>query len=345
MPFSINQGVIGMRKGVLIATCLWMMFSQIVCQQKKTADRRKTIVVIPKATSHEFWQSVHAGAIQAARELDVNMIWIGPEKEDDRQQQIALVDNQVMSQVDGIVLAPLDAMALRRPVRVAVQKKIPVVIIDSALRESDDVISSFVATDNLEGGRIAGRNLARLMQGKGKVILLRYLEGSASTEAREEGFLEAIRQFPQIEVVSQEQYGGATKASAQQVSENLLFRFKDASGDLTIDGIFCPNASTAYGMLQALRRQRLTGRVTYIGFDAEPELVDGLREGDIDGLVVQNPVQMGYLGVITMMQVLEGKEVERRIDTGVHFIEQKDLEKPELKEVINPDIEKWLKME
>jgi ribose transport system substrate-binding protein len=183
------------------------------------------------------------------------------------------------------------------------------------------------------------------MQGKGKVILLRYLEGSASTEAREEGFLEAIRQFPQIEVVSQEQYGGATKASAQQVSENLLFRFKDASGNLKIDGIFCPNASTAYGMLQALRRQRLTGEVTYIGFDAEPELVEGLREGDIDGLVVQNPVQMGYLGVITMMQVLEGKEVEKRIDTGVHFIEQDDLEKPELKEVIDPDIEKWLKME
>ena len=334
-----------MRKGFLIVSGLIILFSLIVCQQKKADDVRKTVVVIPKATSHVFWQSVHAGAIKAAKELDVDMIWVGPEKEDDRQQQIALVDNQVMNQVDGIVLAPLDAMALRRPVRVAVQKKIPVVIIDSALRESDDVISSFVATDNLEGGRIAGRNLARLLQEKGKVILLRYLEGSASTEAREEGFLEVIRQFPRIEVVSQEQYGGATKASAQQASENLLLRFKDTSGNLTIDGIFCPNASTAYGMLQALRRQRLTGSVTYVGFDAEPELVEGLRKGEIDGLVVQNPVKMGYLGVKTMMQVLNGEEVEKRIDTGVNFVEQKDLDKPEFQELINPDIEKWLRLE
>ena len=219
------------------------------------------------------------------------------------------------------------------------------VIIDSALRESDNVISSFVATDNLEGGRIAGKNLARLLNGKGKVILLRYLEGSASTEAREEGFLEVIQQFPGIEVVSQEQYGGATKASAQQASENLLFRFKDKTGNLTINGIFCPNASTAYGMLQALRRQRLTDKVTYVGFDSEPMLIQGLRQGEIDGLVVQNPVKMGYLGVKTMVQLLNGEDIQKRIDTGVVFVEYKDLDKPEYQELINPDIEKWLKQE
>jgi ribose transport system substrate-binding protein len=333
-----------MRKGVCILTALFLFICLVVCQQKKAAENKKTIVVIPKATSHVFWQSVHAGAIKAARELDVNLIWIGPEREDDRQQQIALVDNQVMNRVDGIVLAPLDAMALRRPVRMAVQKKIPVIIIDSALRESDDVISSFVATDNREGGRIAGRNLARLLQNKGKVVLLRYLEGSASTEAREEGFLEAIRQFPGIEVVSKEQYGGASKASAQQASENLLYRFKDSSGNLTIDGIFCPNASTAYGMLQALQRQRLTQKVIYVGFDAEPMLVEGLRQGEIDGLVVQNPVKMGYLGVKTMVQLLQGEEIPKRIDTGVVFMEKKDLDKPEYQELINPDIEKWLNL-
>jgi ribose transport system substrate-binding protein len=333
-----------MRKGVCILTALFLSISLVVCQQKNTSEKKKTIVVIPKATSHVFWQSVHAGAIKAARELDVNLIWIGPEREDDRQQQIALVDNQVMNRVDGIVLAPLDAMALRRPVRMAVQKKIPVIIIDSALRESDDVISSFVATDNQEGGRIAGRNLARLLQNKGKVVLLRYLEGSASTEAREEGFLEAIRQFPGIEVVSKEQYGGASKASAQQASENLLYRFKDSSGNLTIDGIFCPNASTAYGMLQALQRQRLTQKVIYVGFDAEPMLVEGLRQSEIDGLVVQNPVKMGYLGVKTMVQLLQGEEIPKRIDTGVVFMEKKDLDKPEYQELINPDIEKWLNL-
>lgn len=173
--------------------------------------------------------------------------------------------------------------------------------------------------------------------------MLRYLEGSASTEAREVGFLEVMKEFPNIEIVSDEQYGGATKASAQQASENLLFRFKDVSGDLTIDGIFCPNASTTYGMLQALKRQRLTGKVAYVGFDAEPMLVEGLRQGEIDGLVVQNPVRMGYLGVKTMVQILNGEEVDKRIDTGVTFIERDDLDKEEIRELVNPDIEKWLK--
>lgn len=326
-------------------TALLLVFSLVVCCQKETDKKRPTIVVIPKATSHVFWQSVHAGAIKGAKEFDVDMVWVGPEKEDDRQQQIALVDNQVLNQVDGIVLAPLDAMALRRPVRVAVQKNIPVVIIDSALRESDDVISSFIATDNREGGRIGGRNLARMLDGRGKVILLRYLEGSASTEAREEGFLEVMKEFSGIEVVSDEQYAGATKASAQQASENLLFRFKDADGNLTIDGIFCPNASTTYGMLQALRRQRLTDEVTFVGFDAEPRLVEGLRQGEIGGLVVQNPVKMGYLGVKSMVQILNGEAIEKRIDTGVAFVEREDLDDPDMQELVNPDIEKWLKQE
>ncbi len=325
--------------------CFLLIISIFLSCQKNEDGKKPTIVVIPKATTHIFWQSVHAGAIKAAKELGVNMIWIGPEKEDNRQQQIALVDNQVMNQVDGIVLAPLDAMALRRPVRYAVQRNIPVIIIDSALRESDEFISSFIATNNREGGRIAGKNMVRMLNGKGRVILLRYLEGSASTEAREEGFLEVLNEFPEIKVVSDEQYGGATKASAQQASENLLFRFKDPRGNLTIDGIFCPNASTTYGMLQALRRQRLTESVTFIGFDAEPMLVEGLKNEEIDGLVVQNPMKMGYLGVKMMVQILNGKEVKKRIDTGVIFIEKKDLENKEIQELISPDIDRWLRME
>jgi len=278
----------------------------------------------------------------ASEELDVDIIWVGPEKEDDRQQQIALVDNQVMNQVDGVVLAPLDAMALRRPVRAAVQKSIPVVIIDSALKESEDIISSYVATDNRKGGQVAAEKLGEILNGKGKIIVLRYLEGSASTENREEGFLEKIKEFPGIEVLSSEQYAGATKAQAQQSSENLLLRFKDKEGNLVVDGIFCPNESSTYGMLQALRRQRLAGKVKFIGFDASEMLIEGLKLGELHGLVVQNPVKMGYLGVKTMVQLLNSEPIEKRIDTGVYFIKSEDLEKEEVKELINPDLEKWL---
>ncbi|TFG98147.1 MAG: sugar ABC transporter substrate-binding protein, partial [Calditrichales bacterium] len=303
---------------------------------------RKTIAVIPKGTTHVFWQSVHAGAVKAGQELGVDVVWVGTEKEDDRQQQIALVDNQVMSGVDGIVLAPLDAVALKRPVQNAVQKGIPVIIIDSGLEDAESLISSFIATDNRMGGQIAGHEMAKNLGNKGNVAVLRYNEGSASTENREEGFLEAIGKYPGINVVSSEQYGGVTRATAQQASENLLLRFKDTAGNLSIDGIFAPNTSTTYGMLQALKRQNLAGKVRFIGFDSEEPLLEGLRLGELEGLVVQDPFKMGYLGVVKIVDQLNGQKVEKRIDTGVTFIRAADLKDPRIQDLINPDLGKWL---
>jgi ribose transport system substrate-binding protein len=334
-----------MRKVILFTTISLLLLGLLFCGKQKIDSNKLKVTVIPKATSHIFWQLVHAGAIKAAKELDIAMTWIGPEKEDDRQQQIALVDNQVMNQASGIVLAPLDGLALRRPVQSAVQKNIPVVIIDSDLKDSEDLYTSFIATDNIEGGRIAARKLAELLNYKGKVILLRYMEGSASTENREQGFLEVIRGYDGIEVVSDEQYAGATAAQAQQASENLLFRFIDSAGKLSADGIFCPNESATYGMLQALRRQRLAGTVIFIGFDSSQPLIEGLRQNEIHGLVIQNPFKMGYLGVKTLVAHLNGQPVEKRIDTGVVLVTPSDLEKKEIQELINPELDKWLSQE
>ncbi|UCH63571.1 MAG: substrate-binding domain-containing protein [Fidelibacterota bacterium] len=334
-----------MRRWLLLLSAGVLVTGVISCGRDGKDQKQLTIAVIPKGTTHIFWQSVHAGAIKAAKELGIHMSWIGPEKEDDRQQQIALVDNQVVNQVSGIVLAPLDDMALRRPVRSAVKNGIPVVIIDSGLKDSESIYTSFVATDNWQGGRIGGQQLGRLLGGQGKVIALRYAEGSASTENRVGGFLEAIKEFPGIEVASQEQYGGVTQSTAQQAAENLLIRFKDEQGQLTIDGIFCPNSSTTYGMHQALKRQRLAGAVKYVGFDAEDPLVEGIRQGEINGLVLQNPFNMGYLGVKTLVEHIQGRKVEKRIDTGVLFVGPDDLDKPEIQEMIKPDIEKWLSLQ
>jgi ribose transport system substrate-binding protein len=330
------------RAFILSLLALVLSTTFIMCNKSEFKDTEITIAVIPKGTTHIFWESVHAGAIKASVELGVNINWVGPEKEDDRQQQIAVVDNQVLNGVSGIVLAPLDAMALRRPVRDAVRRNIPVIIIDSGLQDSEDVYTSFIATDNREGGRIAGREMGKSLEGKGRVVLLRYMEGSASTTNREEGFLESLKKFPEITLVSDEQYAGATRAQAQQASENLLLRFKDEQGNLTIDGLFCPNASSTYGMLQALRRQRQTGKVIFIGFDSDDPLVKGLEQGEIHGLVVQNPFRMGFLGVKIMLDLLQGKPVEKRIDTGVTFVLRQDLEKPEIQELIDPDLEYWL---
>jgi ribose transport system substrate-binding protein len=331
-----------LRAFMLVLVTLVLSVTLFACNKSEIKDPKITIAVIPKGTTHIFWESVHAGAIKASVELGVNINWVGPEKEDDRQQQIAVVDNQVLNGVSGIVLAPLDAMALRRPVRDAVRRDIPVIIIDSGLYDSEDVYTSFIATDNREGGRIAGREMGKILEGKGQVVLLRYMEGSASTTNREEGFLESLNEFPGITLVSDEQYAGATRAQAQQASENLLLRFKDEQGNLTIDGFFCPNASSTYGMLQALRRQRRTEEVIFIGFDSDDPLVKGLEQGEIYGLVVQNPFQMGFLGVKIMLNHLQGMPVEKRIDTGVTFVMRQDLENPEIQELIDPNLEYWL---
>jgi ribose transport system substrate-binding protein len=302
---------------------------------------RLTIAVIPKGTSHVFWQSIHAGARRAGNELGVNIVWRGPLREDERDSQIAEVENSVSRGVSGIVLAPLDEVALAAPVASASRAGIPVVIIDSGLK-SDDYVS-FVATDNEVGGRLGGEHLAKLLGGKGKVILLRYAEGSDSTNRREAGFLAAMKANPGIQVVSENQYGGADVEGAYKKSETLLSRFKNADGSLSVDGIFCPNESTTFGMLRVLQDNGWAGKVRFVGFDASNNLVKGLKDGHIDGLVLQDPMRMGYVGVKTIVSHIKGEKVERRIDTGVRVATRDTMDQPEVKELLSPDLSKWLK--
>jgi ribose transport system substrate-binding protein len=305
-----------------------------------------TIAVIPKGTSHVFWRSIHAGAEKAAQELGATIIWRGPLREDDRDSQVSEVEGFVSRGVSGIVLAPLDEAALAPPVADAARRNIPVVVIDSGLKGGDYV--SFVATDNRKGGRLAGEHLAALLHdaGKGsggKVILLRYAEGSESTLQREEGFLEAIAARKDLQVVSSNQYGGADVEGAYKKSESLLSRYKRGDGALDVDGIFTPNESTTLAMLRVLEDNGWAGKVKFVGFDASETLVKGLGDAHIDGLVLQDPVNMGYLGVKTMVAHIHGQPVEKRIDTGVRLVTRDHMNDPDAKELLHPDLSRWLK--
>jgi ribose transport system substrate-binding protein len=301
------------------------------------------IAVIPKGTTHEFWKSINAGAVKAQRELaaegiTINIIWKGPLKEDDREQQVQVVENFVGRRVSGIVLAPLDNKALVAPVETAVRGKIPVVIIDSGLAST--VQSSFVATDNREGGRIAARNLGKILGGQGNVIMLRYAVGSNSTEEREAGFLEVMKSdFPAIKLLSTDQHAGATRDSAKRVAENLLSRFGQQ-----VNGVFASNESSASGMLLALRDAGLAGgKVKFVAFDSGETLNAGLQAGDVQGFVVQNPLNMGYLGVKTIVAVLRGEKVPERIDTGVGFVTKENFNDPAMADIVHPPLDKYLK--
>lgn len=307
----------------------------------KTADGGLHVAVIPKGTTHEFWKSIHAGAIKAQREFEaqgttVRLTWKGPIREDDREQQIQVVEGFLSQGVNGVVLAPLDASALVRPVQEAKQAGIPTVVIDSALA-SDDAVS-FVATDNERGGALAADRLGSLLQGKGRVLVLRYQEGSASTEAREKGFLSRLQaQYPGIEVVSSDQYAGPTRDTAKRASENLLNRFGGQ-----VQGVFTPNESSTAGMLLALQDVGRAGQIRFVGFDSSESFVTAMRNKQLDGVVLQNPFEMGYQGVKTMVAHLKGQAVQARVDTGVTIVTPENLDSAESKALLNPPLGEYL---
>jgi ribose transport system substrate-binding protein len=321
---------------------LVLAFTSLLLAAAFAADNSYLIAVIPKGTTNEFWKAVNAGAFKARDELRaqgvaVEIIWKGPLKEDDREQQIQVVENFISRRVSGIVLAPLDSRALVQPVAAAGQARIPVVIMDSGL--NSDRYASFVATDNFKGGDMAGKHLAHLLGGKGNVILLRYQVGSASTEEREAGFLDALKKHPGIKIISSNQHAGPTRETAYQASQNLLNRY-----GREVDGVFCPAELPSGAMAMALRDiGRAGGKVKMVGFDAGSKSIEDLKKGDIQGLVVQDPLGIGYQSVKTMVQHLQGAKVERRIGTRVALITKENMEQQEMKELLYPPLERYLK--
>jgi ribose transport system substrate-binding protein len=305
-------------------------------------ERPYRIAVIPKGMTHEFWRTIHAGAIRAQRDfaakgVHVELVWKGPLREDDREQQVQVVESFASQGIDGIVLAPLDDKALVRPVEEAARLKVPTVIMDSAL--ASDQIVSFVATDNYKGGELGADALGQAMNGKGKILLLRYAEGSASTVAREAGFL-ARREaaWPGLELVSSDQYAGATRDTAKRAAENLLNRY-----GRDLDGMFVVNESSTSGMLLALQDAGLAGKVKFVGFDSNQAFVDAMRKGQMHGFVLQNPFRMSGLAVEALVDHLQGRPVAKLVDTGVFVVTPANLDSPEVQALIKPPLDQYLK--
>ena len=320
-----------------------LVAAALLCSLQLFAAGPFTIAVIPKGSTHEHWKTVHAGAVKAQRELKergvtVNVLWQAPLREDDRDYQIRVVENLVARKASGICIAPLDSKALVPPINTAARANIPVIVFDSAVKSEKPI--SYIATDNYKGGVLGAEHLGKLLGGKGNVILLRYAIGSAATEEREAGFLDTLKsKFPDLKLISSDQYGGATRETAYQVSQNLLNRHGK-----TVDGIFCPNETTTIGMNMALRNiGRAGGNVKLVGFDVGTAAVEAMKKGDIQGLVAQNPLRMGYDCVMTMVNHLEGKKVPAKIDTGVFLITPDNMNEAEMQKLIKPPLDEYLK--
>ncbi|MBX7170655.1 MAG: substrate-binding domain-containing protein [Pyrinomonadaceae bacterium] len=326
-----------MKKLTLCLLLFSMFLGLIGCGSNNTNAKKYTIAVIPKGTTHSFWKSINAGAVKAANDyksqgIEVEIIWKGPLKEDDREQQVQVVEGFVSQNVSGMVLAPLDDKALVRPVEEAKRAGIPTVIMDSGLQSEQ--ITSFVATDNKKGGAMAADRLGEVLGGKGKVIMLRYAEGSASTTDREEGFLQEMKtKFPNIEIISADQYAGATRDTAKRASENLLQRFGN-----DVNGIFTSNESASTGMLLALQDMGKAGKVSFVGFDATPQFIEAMKNNQMQGVVLQNPFKIGELGVKAMVDSILGKQIEKRVDTGAMMVTPENMNTPEAQKLLNPPV-------
>ena len=299
----------------------------------KTKNSKLRIAVIPKGTTHEFWKMGEAGAKKAGNELGIDIIWKGPQKESDRAGQIKVVENFITQGVDGIALAPLDDKALVRSVTEAKNAGIKVAVWDSGLDESaGDAVISSVMTNNFAAGQDCGKRLAMLMNGSGKVLMLRHAVNHDSTTKREEGFLDGIKKTaPGIELLSIDQRGGVSIDEAMKVSENLLNQFGDQ-----VDGVFTPNESTTQGMLRALDQAGLAGKFPFVGFDTNEALLQGLKDKKVSALAVQDPFQMGYTAVRNIFNSIQQKPFEANVDTGAVLLDLENIDTEEIQKIINP---------
>jgi len=312
---------------------LWLALPILIagCQR----PQKLVVGVVPKGANHIFWQTVHAGAIKAAQEFGLEVEWNAPTLEIDAARQIEIVESMINRRLAGIVLAPVDRRALVGAVERAATLGIPVAIFDSGI-ETKNIIS-YVATDNTEAGRMAARRMGEILGGKGKVGVVGFMPGSASTEQRENGFQDELRaRFPGINIVAL-LHGMANRAKAMAVTENILTAHPDLAG------LFADNESSSSGAVQALK-SRAAKQVKLVAFDASEQLVTDLREGFIDSLVVQNPFKMGYESTRSVGLKLRGETPTPELDSGATLVRREDLERQDIRALLFPDIQRYLNL-
>jgi ribose transport system substrate-binding protein len=303
-----------------------LLFTLCLCTTSCRDRSRKLIAVVPKATSHLFFVSIHAGVDAAAREFGVDVLWNGPREETEHDRQIQIVESMIAQHVDALAISATDEQALAGPVQRAIDAKIPVAIFDSGVNVTNYV--SFVATDNFGAGQTAARKLAALIGGKGRVAMVMHKPGGTSTMLRERGFDEAMaKEFPNITIVAR-QYGMSDLAKSRAVAENILTAHPD------LDGIFASSEASSLGSIQAIKSRGQSGKVKLITFDFSDAHVEALRDGTIDIMLVQDPYRIGYETVRALAEYLQGKTPTKRVDLPARAIVKADLEKPEIRALL-----------
>ena len=306
---------------------LFMVLVLLVASNVYAAD--PTILVSPKGTDSPYWLVVKAGAEAAAEEFGANIVWQGPQKETDIAKQVSVIENYIIQNVDAIVMAATDAHALVPPLKRAKDNNIPVITIDSGVAD-ESIATAHVATDNVSAAEKAADILATLIGEEGEVGVIPFVAGAATSMAREDGFKQGLKKYPGMELVAT-QYSQADIATAMQVTENML------TANPNIKGIFAANLPGGVGAGRALKSRGLEDDVVLVSFDGGDTLINQLKEGSVDALVVQRPYQMGYLGVQYAIKAINGEDVPGFLDTGSIVALRDNINDPVVHKVLFPN--------
>lgn len=289
-----------------------------VVHMRQGAKEKCVIAVIPKGTINMWWEVVHKGAAKAAEEERVDITWSGPEVETDRERQIQAVEDAIVQKASAVVIGPNDFKALVRPIEKVKELGIPCVVIDSMADTQN--YDSFAGTDNFAGGAEAARLIGRSLNGHGKALIVLFVQNSASTDARAAGFRETLRsEFPGVEIVA-EQYTLGTVDDARQKAVDLLTRFPD------VDAVFAVNHPTSVGTYKAISNQKTAKKITFVGFDSDPVLLEGIEKGDVLAVIAQNPFEIGYVGVKTAASIIRGAKVDKEILVPSMIVQKGNLD-------------------
>jgi ribose transport system substrate-binding protein len=311
--------------------CAGLLLSAGCDKGQSKSGGRKIIGVIPKGLTHIFWRSVKAGAEKAAKEEGVDIKWDGPPKEGEVNTQIRIIGDMRNRGVDALVIAPLSKSAISEYMADA-KKKMPVVVFDSGSDFKD--YDAFIATDNYKGGQLAGQAMVKLIgtQKGVELAMIKYGAESESTLQREKGFLSEIKKNPDV-VVYENQYAGDTADKAQTLMGNML------AAHPGINAVFSSNESTTVGALGALDQAKKLGKVKFVGFDSSAELVAALEKGDIQALVLQDPVKMGYLSVKAAAAALRGEKPAKEQPIAPTLVTQENKSQPEIQQLLRPKVD------
>jgi ribose transport system substrate-binding protein len=294
----------------------------------KAASEKLRLALVPKGTTHQFWQTVKAGAEAAGKEMNAEILFNGPSKENNVQEQIDILRNYPTQRVDGVAVAATDKEALVAPVKELLGKGIAVVVVDSAVEP--DPSFSFIATDNVAAAAQAADEMNRLLNGKGKVAVLNFKKGSGTSDEREKGFMDRIKKYPGVEVVATD-YTESDVGMAVDKTQSILTAHSD------LDGLYASNEPNVIGAAKVLDDKKLGGKIKLVGFDAADAEIEGLKKGTVHALIVQDPFKMGYEGVKALCQIVRGQGTpERRIDTGAKVVTKANMDTPEIHKLLNP---------